>query len=511
MKRKKQASKLPNNQSLIDQELARQLEDRLKQNGSKIVVVSAGITSSGLGDERNLREFLLSNEIVEYLRSKGINVIFYLFDDSYDPLTLAQLRVGVKKDEELIKKFEKYCGTPIKLIPDPFGCHSSYSSHFQEEILKRFHSLDIYPCIVDVHSLYERGVMDQYKETIFKRYGAFSTFLSKRFPGYNMKSIFWVLCEKCNRIDSTEIKKVEGEKIKFHCSKCKKNYIRNWRSVKGKFSWKVDTAIKWNLFDTDIEPFTYAYTDPTVGSYFIAKSISERFFKGCYPESINIGRVNMERELSYKLLPSLPREAVKLLFLKDRERDITINAKKIISVAKECEICEGINYYDYVRERLPYDIIQGSSITFKDDSFQEVAGLGREFAKHFLKTDVYPTLPSADKIKAVDEAVLMKVIDLVNAIIEWRHKFPDDPHDKFLEKLNKYLEEHEIVRAEFFPIVRDLFSLEHGIPLSKILYSIPPFLLYELNLRLVKGESKKVKRNVQVRRARGERVQPTQG
>src|SRR3990170_4605297 len=128
---------------LFDKKLIKILNERKKKVYPKIITVSAGTTSSGLGDEGNLREFLLADTIVEYFREKGKNVFFYLFDDSFDPLTHPKLKIGVKKDGELIKKFEKYYGTPIKLIPDPYKCHKSYSTHFQKEIIARFHNLGI--------------------------------------------------------------------------------------------------------------------------------------------------------------------------------------------------------------------------------------------------------------------------------------------------------------------------------------------------------------------------------
>ena len=60
----------------IDAELKEILEEREKKLPSKIITVSAGTTSSGVGDERNLREFLLADTIVKYLREKGRNVFF---------------------------------------------------------------------------------------------------------------------------------------------------------------------------------------------------------------------------------------------------------------------------------------------------------------------------------------------------------------------------------------------------------------------------------------------------
>src|SRR3972149_11013991 len=209
-------------EKFIDRKLKEILDKREKEVPYKIITVSAGTTSSGLGDERNLREFLLADTIVEYFREKGKNVFFYLFDDSFDPLTQPKLKVGVKKDGELIKKFEKYYGTPIKLIPDPYKCHSNYSAHFQEQILERFHNLGIFPTVIDAWSLYQNGQYDSAKEIIFKNYSNIPKILKKHFPNYTMKQIFWILCPHCKKIDNTKILKVEQGIVLARCDKCHK-------------------------------------------------------------------------------------------------------------------------------------------------------------------------------------------------------------------------------------------------------------------------------------------------
>src|SRR3989344_7370669 len=206
----------------IDSELKEILEEREKKVPSKIITVSAGTTSSGLGDERNLRELLLADTIVKSLREEGKNVFLYLFDDSFDPLTPPKLKIGVNKDKELIKKFEKYYGTPIKLVPDPYKCHSNYSSHFQEQIIERFHNLGIFPTVIDAWSLYQYGQYDFAKEIIFKNYSNIPKILKKHFPNYTMKQIFWILCPKCKKIDNTKILKVEKGIVLARCDKCHK-------------------------------------------------------------------------------------------------------------------------------------------------------------------------------------------------------------------------------------------------------------------------------------------------
>src|SRR5688500_5040514 len=84
----------------------------------QVVTVAAGATCAYLGDERNLREFLVADEAACWLRRAGQTVVFFLIDDSLDPLNYRQLRVAVKKDEKLIERFKGWCGKPIAHLPD---------------------------------------------------------------------------------------------------------------------------------------------------------------------------------------------------------------------------------------------------------------------------------------------------------------------------------------------------------------------------------------------------------
>ncbi|MDP4011454.1 MAG: hypothetical protein Q8P72_04475, partial [Candidatus Roizmanbacteria bacterium] len=368
-------------QKFIDKDLQDILERRVKTSSTRPIVVGTGITSSHLGDERNLREFVLADAIVACLRSYGKNVIFLLFDDSYDPLNFRQLRVAVDKDEQLIKKFEKYCGTPIKLIPDPFNCHDSYADHFQSKILERFHHLDIYPNMIDSHSSYHSGLYDFAKEIVFTRMEEIKDFLKKKFPNYHMKKIFWPLCPTCSKLDESEIDNIEGKKISISCKRCMTQHITTTEKIKGKFSWKVDIAVKWNIFKSDFEPFSKAYLDPDVGSYFIAKSLSEEFFGGHYPEIIEYGQVFMDRELSYALLPSLPREIFDLLFLDHRKKDMKLSKQKIIQVAKQYEVRKDMTYFDYIQILLPYENLEYLSSDISPFERNPITNYGNKFTK----------------------------------------------------------------------------------------------------------------------------------
>jgi len=465
----------------INKELIEILEKREKKIPSKIITVAAGTTSSGLGDERNLREFLLADNIVKYFREKGKNVFFYLFDDSFDPLTHSQLKVGVKKDRKLIKKFEKYYGTPVKLIPDPYECHNNYSIHFQEEIVTRLHNLEIFPTLIDVWSLYRHGHYNMAKEIVFNNYYKIHKVLNRHFPKYTMKQIFWPLCPKCNKIDNTRVLKVEKGQVLARCDHCRKRIIASWKKIKGKFSWKIDNAIKWNLFKPDFEPYMDAYLDPVAGSYLIAKVLSEEFFGGYFPKAIKIGKTNINRELSFSLLPTCPRPVMDTLLLANRiTTDIVISEKKVINAAKNTLIEGDLSYYDYVRIRLPYDTVDFTMGKLNNEKSISLINFGREFSKKFLKRNLQPKLPSAVELKNIEQKLKKQhIIPLINWVIGYKVKHSNSGHDKFLKALNGYLGDHKISRPNLFPVIRQIVSVEESIPLSRLFFFSPIGFLHD--------------------------------
>ena len=68
-------------------------------------IITTGFTTAYLGDERTLREFAVGDYVANKINQKGKNTVLYVINDSYDPLNYRQLRIGVNKDENLIRKF----------------------------------------------------------------------------------------------------------------------------------------------------------------------------------------------------------------------------------------------------------------------------------------------------------------------------------------------------------------------------------------------------------------------
>lgn len=485
------------NSKKIDLELEELIKKRILLIPKKLIVVGTGITSSHLGDERNLREFIIANSVVNKLRDDNNNVLFYLFDDSFDPLNFRQLRVAVKKDDKLIQKFNKYCGMPLKLIPDPYECHLNYSSHYQNEILDRFHSLDIYPNIIDSYSSYESGFYDKAKEIVFNKYKDIKEFLKKNFPKYTMKKIFYPLCPQCLKMEGVDIKRVVKGRVTVECSHCNNRFTDSWKSIRGKFSWKIDTAIRWNVFKVDFEPYSKAYLDPDVGSYYIAKKLSEKFFGGYCPEIVHYGQIIMDKSLSYKILSSFPKEALHSLLIRNRKQDIVLTEKNILQFSRNYLIDDNLSFYDYIVTKLPYDLFEAMQGNKVHPAYKKYFDPGVEFAKSFLNREFYLKFPDKKLLSGIDKQTLLKIRKLLQWIILCKMENSQLAQKTFSEAMHNHLKINKISKAILFPSIRKLLSQEDSLPMSKIFYYAPLAYLYGCLLTITKylTDNKNEKKN----------------
>lgn len=458
------------NDLILDSEIKGIIDKKLSSLNKQSITIGTGITSSHMGDERNLREYLLANEVNSYIQLKGYNTFFYLADDSLDPLNFRQLRIAVKKDERLINKYISYCGTPISLIPDPYECHSSYSQHFKKEILKRFMAVGLNPTLVNIANYYDNGQYDFAKEIIFSRFNEVQQYLNKKFPNYTMKKIFYALCKNCAKIDQTTIRVAEN-KIHTTCKNCNASFSESYNAIKGKFSWKIDCAIKWNIFQTDFEPFNKAYLDPITGSYFIAKEVSLKFFNGNYPEILKYGQVLIKKDLSYQILPSIPIKLLRYLFLKDRRKDLYITKQKLIQIAKDLKIRDGKSYLDFVKSNVPESIL---SCYLPNENYKQNDLLlrGLHFSECILNLYPFPRVFNEYEIKNFKKQDLNKIADLFEWVIAERvHN--NHNLENFKKDVNIYLKNKKIKSSHLFPKIRALLHEPSGAPISRNLYALP--------------------------------------
>jgi lysyl-tRNA synthetase class 1 len=121
------------------------------------VTCSSGISPSGPVHLGNLREFLMPHFVAEELRRRGVPVRHLHVWDDYDRFR--------KVPRGVDPSYAEHIGRPLVAVPDPWGCHDSWSTHFKEPVLEAFAALG---AEVDTISQAERYRSGVYRDEVLR-------------------------------------------------------------------------------------------------------------------------------------------------------------------------------------------------------------------------------------------------------------------------------------------------------------------------------------------------------
>lgn len=449
-----------------------------------LATIACGTTCAYLGDERNLREFLVADETARRLRDAGTTVIFYLIDDSLDPLTIRQLRVAVNKDPELLARYRHWCGKPIAMLPDPWECCESYAAHFEKELLRRLHHLDCHPLLVSTARLYERGVYAPYVRFVLKHSEEILQFLHERCGAYRPAKLFWVICPECGYIDETSILHVERQGILCRCARCDNVMRIAFDELRGKLNWKLDCAARWVILNIDAEAFGKAFLGSQRSTFAIAQALNREFFAGREIQPLYYGPIKLEDGLSMKLLDSLPRDLLRHILVAHPSADLHVTRALVMTAASRFKVLPEMSYLDVIRQLLPIWILTPDALTHEQ---RELVTCGIAFKQHFLNTQVRLHLPQREHFDGEQPHVLAAVHQLLNGIIALRVA-GDNTWEKFQAQALQMIDALGTHRAAVLRRLRHIIGQEQGPPAVRILFNLPldylQMLAYVLELHL---------------------------
>jgi len=386
------------------------------------VVVATGFTTAFLGDERTLREFIVGDHAVRSCTTDGDNAVMYLINDSYDPLDERQLRIAVNKDARLIRQFEPFCGRPISEIPDPYGCHAHYSAHYTALLLERLHALDIHPVMLDAYQAYRRGHYADFVTSTLTRYTEIQESLARVLKNERPPRLFRPICPGCSTLDATDIRRIEGKDVHVRCERCGRDSLDSITTIQGKLSWKVDCAVRWNLYRIDIEVFSKAHL-ARLGTLHVSRYMSRNVFGGRIPNIIRYGDVILSRDMSGQILRMLPPEMIHALFLGRLQNDLVLTRDSIEQFCHRFEVRPSTTFTDFIKNDLPKraitttepeepatrGLISQSRLVSHGNAFSEFYH-GRRYALRFPSSDL---LVDADpKILGLAREVVGHALDV---------------------------------------------------------------------------------------------------
>ncbi len=444
-------------------ELLRRFQDQA------VVTIAAGTTCGCLGDERNLREFLVADEAASVLRRAGHVVFFLLIDDSFEPLNGRQLRLAVGKDEAQIERYRHWCGKPIGSLPDPWECHESFAAHFEAELLERLHRLGCHPTLVSTGKLYARGVYARYVTTVLERSEEVRAVLNAHCHGYSPEKLLWVLCPHCATLDETRIERIGAGTVAFACDRCERHTTLPFDEVLGKLNWKLDCAARWQILQIDVEPFGKEYLDPLAGSFVVSRAFAQEFFGGRPVLPLPYGQVKMDRYCSYKLLEALPAGALRALFVDRPQTDIHLSRPFVLTAASRYEVAPQLTYLDFVKQLLPIWILTPERLTGPQ---RDLVTQGMAFSRYFLDSPIGFELPTRAAIQDEAPTVLDRLHTLLLRVVQLRadSNLGCDDFHRLLQCDMALLGEQ---KKQVMHRLRLVTGQQKGLPASRFLFLMP--------------------------------------
>ena len=448
-------------------------------DGEGHCILATGFTTSYLGDERTLREFIVGDHVARKLRRNGKNVHLYLINDSYDPLRYQELCIGLQKDERLLKQWQSYCGQPIAEVPDPFGCHESYAKHFAAALIKRLRELDIHPVLLDTYQAYRKGDYAPFVRTTLTNHDRIQALVARQFSGYTLKKLFSPQCPCCKRLDLTRVIRVVEETVIFACDHCGTTLRDNIEEIQGKLAWKLDCAVRWNLYDIDLETFSKTHLNP-LGSFAVARFLSETLFGNRVPQPIHYGAVHMDRDMSMRLLELMPPSFLKQYFSTHINKDIVIKKDTVYNFCCQVQVKPGLSYVDYVKRELAIQTISArpAAIDTPHPAGPGIKGhdlvrYGNRFSLFYYNRNFDLSLPEESSIRAADRNTARIAHEIITDCLLLRDRGRASTPDDSRAAIAAYLRHRADISPAVYHYLREIFGQRQGPNIKTLLTLLP--------------------------------------
>jgi len=243
---------------------AKELIERERRLGRSLnrIRTESGLGASGLPHIGSLGDALRNYAVALGVQVQGYNSELIAFSDDKDGLR--------KVPAGLPEKLERWLGSPVSEIPDPFGdCHDSFGSHMSSMLLQ---ALDISGAEYTAMSgtkVYEEGVLNDEIMTIMENANRCGEIIKEELgqEKYTETLPYFAICDNCSRIYTTTsyryipnehkaLYRCEGMEVKGRWLEgCDHEGEVDVLAGKGKLSWKVEFAARWRALDIRFEAY----------------------------------------------------------------------------------------------------------------------------------------------------------------------------------------------------------------------------------------------------------------
>ncbi|MFH0713182.1 MAG: lysine--tRNA ligase [Candidatus Micrarchaeota archaeon] len=317
-------------------------------------------TPSGGKHIGNLNDVMRAYFPYKAVIERGEKCTFVHTTDDRDPLKdipakLADLDANWH-DAAKFPELKKFYGKPLVTVPDPFGCCSSYASHFTEVWMRGLEEIGVKPELHSVDDLYKKKKFEPYVKMVFEKREQAGKIVSDLQATKDTSYIpFDVFCPQCGGLSNVDDFDLEKKTVHFVCGgkeiKKKKSEgcgEEGWAPwTQGKLQWRFEWPALMCIFNTTFEPFG---KDHAEGSWKSVLRIMPEIFnrEPPIPFVYEFFLVNGEKMSASKgnvyvvqdMLKIMEPEPFKFYYVKRPEKQRDLDLNKIFQLVDEFDAAE---------------------------------------------------------------------------------------------------------------------------------------------------------------------------
>uniref|UniRef100_A0A7J2TG09 Lysine--tRNA ligase n=1 Tax=Archaeoglobus fulgidus TaxID=2234 RepID=A0A7J2TG09_ARCFL len=231
--------------------------------------IGTGISPSGHIHLGNLREMVTADAVRRALIEAGGKAEIIYISDDMDPLR--------RRYPFLPENYSEFVGMPLCRIPDPYGCHESYSEHFLQPFIESLEILGIPVEVRRASEMYREGLYEEAIKISLRNNDKIAQII-REVTGRELEEDwypFMPICESCGRINSTKVTGFDERWVYYSCS-CGNSGKVSYKGG-GKLSWRLDWVARWKILGITCEPFGKDHATAG-GSYDTGKRLAKEIF-----------------------------------------------------------------------------------------------------------------------------------------------------------------------------------------------------------------------------------------
>jgi lysyl-tRNA synthetase class 1 len=244
-----------------------------------IIRTESGLGASGIPHIGSMADAVRAYGIVMALREMGYKAESIAFTDDMDGLR--RVPAGFPKN------LEEYLLMPVSSIPDPFGCHGSFSEHTSGMLREALDYAGVEYVFKSGREAYATGILSEAIHKILLNSDKIGRIIAE-FTGqekYLKVLPYFAICRNCGRIYTTQSYKYDPEKrvVYYKCNGveikgkwyngCGYEGVADIKRDDGKLAWKTEFAARWLALDIRFEAYGKDIADSVKVNDWVSKNI----------------------------------------------------------------------------------------------------------------------------------------------------------------------------------------------------------------------------------------------